>query len=176
MLIENIRKDEYVGFVGDVTLDNWGGEMEVHFPSETKREYAEKCVEYMQNMDNNTMHRLAKYLYRYFRYFSKFFDDDDFEEFLQMPRNVSEEDILKYVQPGTIMIEEGCREDRIEFHVGGSCNWEIEHGFEFTISDGKILYVGSFDDVPPYNAKGLEYLGFYDEKADTIMNYADKEQ
>ncbi len=45
----------------------------------------------------------------------------------------------------SVMVDNNCRSDIVEFHVEGSCDWEPEHGFEITISDGKILYVGSFD-------------------------------
>ena len=49
---------------------------------------------------------------------------------------------------------------------------------EITISDGKILYVGSFDDYPPNSSRLsylLEHYGYYDPDADPSMNYADKE-
>lgn len=55
MLIENIKEDEYVGFEGEVILENWGCKVKVTFPTETKRIYAEKCVEYMQNLDSSIM-------------------------------------------------------------------------------------------------------------------------
>lgn len=175
MLIENIRECEYGGFEGETYLNDRDGKVRVKFPSEAKREYAEKCVEYLQNMDKDMTQRLAKYAYRFFKDLSKDFDDDDYGTFIDMPQNVSEEDILKYVQFDSIIIEEECREDRIEFHAGGGCDWEIEHGFEFTVSDGKILYVGPFEDMPPNNPERFAYYGFYDENADPIMNYADKE-
>lgn len=171
MRIENIKEDEYVGFEGEVILENWGCKVKVTFPTETKRIYAEKCAEYMQNMDSSIMQRLAKYSYRYFKEFEEILDDDD----LDMPRDVLEAEILEYVRPSVIIVEEDCREDRIEFHVECNCDWEIEHGLEFTISDGKILYVGGFDDMPPYYTERLEYCGFYDEHDNMNMNYADKE-
>ena len=119
---------------------------------------------------------LAYGLYKYLKpEYLEDFDDDDYGTFIDMPQNVSEEDILKYVQFDSIIIEEECREDRIEFHAGGGCDWKIEHGFEFTVSDGKILYVGPFEDMPPNNPERFAYYGFYDENADPIMNYADKE-
>lgn len=171
MQIDNIYEDEYVGYEGSVYLNNWDCEVNVTFPSEVKKEYAEKCAEYMDNMDKDMKQRLTRYSYRYFKEMAEMLDDDD----LDMPRDVSEEDILKYVYPSVIIVEEGCREDRIEFHVECNCDWEIEHGLEITISNGKILYVGSFNDNPPYYADRLAYCGFYDENDDMNMNYADKE-
>ncbi len=174
MLIYDIEEDEYAGFEGGADLDNFDCEVSVTFPSEEKRAYAEKCVEYMQNLDEDTMKRLAKYSYRYYSEFCSMLEEADIEE-LEMPQDVSEQDILDYVYLNTIIVEEECREDRVEFHVECNCDWEIEHGLEFTISDGKILYLGGFNDVPPYMQARLDNFGFYNEKADFNMNYADKE-
>ena len=52
---------------------------------------------------------------------------------------------------------------------------EIEHGLEITIKDNKILYVGSYDDMPPYYQERIEYTGYYDENKYMNMNYVDRE-
>ena len=68
-------------------------------------------------------------------------------------------------------------QDRIDFHIEGSCKWDIEHGLEVTISDDRILYVGEFEDYGP-NSNRLQYIidkyGFYNPEIDMNVNYADK--
>ena len=171
MSIIDIKRDEYIGMVGMAKLDNWDCDSKVAF-SEGRLEYAEKCVKYIQEMDSTMMQRLLKYAHRYYKDMVNELGDD-FSEIMDMDDDVSEDNIINYICPSMIIIEDNCREDRIEFHVECGCDWEPEHGLEFTISDNKILYVGGFDDMPPYNEGRLKYVGFYSE--DNNMNYADKE-
>ncbi len=172
MIIKNVHKEEYDGYEGTAFLDNWDCEVNVSFPSEDKREYAETCVQFIQNMSDDFKKRFSKYAYRYFKEMVEEVGEECLED---MPIDVTEEDILEFVCPNVIIVDEECRDDRVEFHVECGCDWEIEHGLEITVSDGKILYVGSFDDMPPYDAERLEYAGFFDEDQDMNMNYADKE-
>ncbi len=172
MIIKNIHEEEYAGYEGTAFLDHWDCEVNVVFPSEDKREYAEKCVKFLQDMSEDFKKRFSKYAYRYFQEMVEEVGEECLED---MPADVKEEDILEFVYPNVIIVDEECRDDRVEFHVECNCGWEIEHGLEITVSDGKILYVGGFDDMPPYNTERLEYVGFYDEDEDMNMNYADKE-
>lgn len=172
-MINNIHEEEYVGYEGTTFLENWDRDVNVTFPSEDKVEYAEKCVKFFQNMGDDFKKRFSRYAYRYFKEMVEEVGEECLED--DMPIDVKEEDILEYVYPNVIIIDEKCRDDRLEFHVECNCDWEIEHGLEITVSDGKILYVGGFDDMPPFDTERLEYAGFYDENEDMNMNYADKE-
>lgn len=170
MLINNIHENEY-GVEGELYLPLWKKTVNVSISSKEKIPYAEKCADYITNLDNSIVARLARYSYRYFKEFEVNIDDED----LEMPRDTSEEEILNYIYPGVLIIEEECRDEIIEFHMECECAWEIEHGLEFTISDNKILYVGAFDDISPYNQECLDYYGFFVPDDVMNMNYADKE-
>ncbi len=170
-MIENIRKDKTVGMEGEMHMPLFKDDISVYFPDRSKLTYAEKCAAYLNNMNEDMLNRLKKYIYRYYREYADQFDEDE----LGMPVDVEEEDILRYVSPGALIIEKDCREKMTEFHLEFECDWEIEHGLEITISNGKILYVGSFDDMPPYDAKRLKAAGFFDPNASVHLNYADHE-
>ena len=92
---------------------------------------------------------------------------------------VDESTVFDFVRIKSVIVDDDCRQDRIEFHVEGSCKWEIEHGLEVTISDDRILYVGGFEDYGP-NSDRLKYIidkyGFYNPDIDMNMNYADKDE
>lgn len=49
----------------------------------------------------------------------------------------------------------------------------VNDEIKMMIKYSELLYVGWFDDMPPYNEGRLKYVGFYSE--DNNMNYADKE-
>ena len=97
------------------------------------------------------------------------------EEEIDVPEGVAGREILSYITPSVLIIDDNCDENMIEFHVECGCDWECEHGLEITIKDNKILYVGSYNGMPPYFKERLEHAGYYDEATDINMNYADKE-
>ena len=35
------------------------------------------------------------------------------------------------------------------FRLSGGCDWEGEHGLEAGFQDGRLVYLGSFEDVTP---------------------------
>lgn len=81
--------------------------------------------------------------------------EDGFEEDIVVPEDVNGREILSYITPSVLIIE---------FHVECECDWEEEHGLEITIKDNKLVYVGSFDGMPPYYEERLAYVGYYDKE------------
>ena len=100
-----------------------------------------------------------------------FFDEDEFE----IPTGINGRDILSYITPSLLMVETHPNTDGIAFHVECGCDWEAEHGLEITISGKRILYVGPYEGISPYNQARLESIGFYDEESDFSGNFADQE-
>lgn len=142
------------------------------YAGESKINYAGHCASYLYNLDKSIIERITKYAFRYFTEYKENIIEDEYSD---MPEDTEEKDILNYVYPGFLIIEEKCRENIIEFHMECGCEWEPEHGLEITISDGKVLYLGAFDDMPPYYKERLDYAGYFDPASDMNINYADKE-
>ena len=145
--------------------------MEVTISSEAKLAYAERCAEYFGNMPEEVVDRLCKYCIRYCEEMRQLYDEEE----IDVPEGIAGREILSYITPSVLIIDEKCDENMIEFHVECGCDWECEHGLEITIKDNKILYVGSYNGMPPYFKERLEHAGYYNEATDINMNYADKE-
>ncbi|RYG32313.1 MAG: hypothetical protein EON93_11455 [Burkholderiales bacterium] len=61
-----------------------------------------------------------------------------------MPAIAESEDIWKYVQPGSIVVEE--RDDRAWVCFECNCDWEVEHGLLLVLMDGvRWVKVSAYD-------------------------------
>ena len=152
----------------------WGENITLSCDKKEQLDYAKKCLSYFESIPKQVEQRLCKYLFRYFRDYLQYFEEDETEEW----KSITEKNILDYIQIKLLIVDSECRTDIIEFHIEGNCDWEPEHGLEITISNGKILYVGPFEDYGPNSSRlkyALENYGYYNEDADVKMNYVDKE-
>ena len=153
--------------------ERWSEDFLLMCETEDQLPYAKKCLAFLDDLPADLEKRLAKYLWRYY----KDYEDDYLIEFGE-DAALTEDQIFEHVEIGSLIVGNDCRQDRIEFHLDGNCDWEPEHGLEITISDGAILYVGPYEDYEPNSERleyALEHFGFYDPDAYPIMNYADKE-
>ena len=168
--IQNIEHTSF-GFEGKMDCPAFQRTMDVMIDKEDDIEYAQKCADYLCNMPESTLLRLCTYSIRYCEEFRSILMPED----MPVPEHISGKQILEYFRPNVLIVERPEDPSVIGFHVECGCDWEPEHGLEFTIKDDKILYVGSFDDMPAWSEGRLSYAGFYDPNNDMNMNYADKE-
>lgn len=168
---KNIITEVYGTFEYKTDSKKWGDNITLIFDNKDQFDYVKKCLSFFENMPDEMESRLSKYLLRYYKEYTQ-------DCGIEMEDEIDEENILKNIHIISIIADKKCREDVIEFQVEGTCDWEPEHELEITISDGKILYVGAFEDYAP-NSKRLEYAletyGYYDPDETSNMNYADKE-
>ena len=173
-MVRDIKEDGYGRVEGKSNSLKWGKDILLVCDTKEQLPYAEKCLSYFDCMPKEVEARLTKYLLRYFNEYKQDLDEEELEEM----GPINEENILKHIQLVAIMVDNKCRKDLIEFHIEGNCDWEIEHGLEITISDGKILYVGPYGDYGP-NSRRIEYAlenyGYYNIDANFNMNYVDEE-
>lgn len=157
------------------TSKKWGDNFLLICKSEDQIPYARRCLEYLDNMPVDVQDRLCRYLVRYYKDFEEFLFEDQKAEL----GDVDESTVLNFIRIRSVIVDDNCRQDRIEFHTEGSCKWEIEHGLEVTISDDKILYVGGYEEYGP-NSSRLEHIiekyGPYNPEVDFNVNYVDKEE
>lgn len=170
-MIKDIKKNKDGEVEGKLYVPLFDMDMDVMISSEEKLEYAEKCAEYFCNMPEDVLERFCKYCIRYLEEMREVLDEED----IPVPKRVTGKEILEYITPSVLIIDEECDENIIEFHMELECDWEIEHGLELTIKDGRILYVGPYDGMPPYFMERIEHVGHYDPNKDMNMNYADEE-
>jgi len=170
-MIKDINRDDEMWIEGKLYLPWTESDILISIVDGCEEEYAEKCAEFIADIGDDILERIGKYAYRYCNEFLSDTDSDYAREF----SDITEENILEHCWPSGVVIENECRRDRIEFHMEWGCDWEEEHGMEVTISDGKILYVGPFENYSPWDEKNLKWAGFFDENSDFNYNYADKE-
>ena len=173
-IVRDVIEYDFGMVSGKVISKQWCDEFKLVCDKTEQFPYAQKCLDYLESMSPEMEQRLRKYLYRYYEDTASWIDEEEIEAI----GPIDEDTVMEHIQIGSVIVGDSCRQDRIEFHVEGSCDWEPEHGLEVTISDNKILYVGPYEDYDPNTkrlAYALEHYGYYDPDADPIMNYADKE-
>lgn len=172
-MVRDIKEYEYGIVEGKTDSLKWGKDISLICDTKEQLSYAEKCLSYFDSMPDEVELKLIKYLFRYFKDYKQYFNQE-----VEESDSINEENILKHIQIGSIIVDSECRKDKIEFHIEGNCDWEPEHGLEITISDGKILYVGPFEDYGPNSSRityALENYGYYNPEANFSMNYVDEE-
>lgn len=173
-MLKDIKEYPSGGAEGIIFSKKWNVNMKVCADSLERLELAEKCFNYFNELPQDVESRLKKYIFRYFSEYKKKFTEKEKSDFF----DVNLDNILNYIDIYSLVIDEYTHSDVIEFHVEGSCSWEIEHGIEITISSGKILYVGPCEGYAP-NSYGIKKLidenNFFDESSSSNDNFADKE-
>ena len=70
----------------------------------------------------------------------------------EVPENVSTDTVMNYARANCVIIEQPKDSSVIGFSVEFSCDWEPEHGMEWTVRNGRALYVGDFMGISPWYA------------------------
>lgn len=142
-LIHDLQKTEY-GVEGKMYWKLFDREIDVLI-NDADEDYAQRCAEYLDNLPVELIDKLRRATLFYAQDSYEMTEERELKKFAKM----KPDKILKYVRPQMLIIEEP-EDERLGFHVEMSCDWEIEHGLEWTILDGKAMYVGGFDGVSPW--------------------------
>lgn len=123
-------------------------------------EYAQKCAKYLVEMNDVIIDKLCEFSIRYCESMREYFDEME----VSIPEHIHGREILKYISPSELIIETP-KNDEIAFHIELNCDWEQEHGLEWSIRNNQVLYVGSYTDENPWLDK--------DHFKNASWNYAD---
>lgn len=149
-MITNIIKTEY-GLEGKVQFKLFNKIIDVLMPENIDMKYANLCVESLNNLDEKVINSLCQYSIDYCNDFCSEVGEKTYEFNLL-------KDVLNYITPICLIVSSPKDKNKIAFHLELNCAWEVEHGLEWTICDGKILYVGSFE-----SEDGWEEISYYKE-------------
>lgn len=156
MIINNVEKDKHSSiFIGKMNSERFGCEMDVILSSGSEEllVYAERCADYFNHLPAALFDELKQYSLRYYNDMKQFYDDDNPD----FPQNVTVENIGDYMKAQCLIVEVPKDADKIAFGVEFCCAWEPEHGMEWTINDGKVLYVGDYQGISAwYDARVYE--------------------
>lgn len=121
----------------------------IHEGGEAQLAYAEQCADYFNRMPAALLRELKRATLRYCEDMRRLSPQ---EEFL-IPKDVSERTVFRYMRPNSLIVERPKKADVIAFEVEFSCDWEREHGLEWTIRGGEALYVGDYMGISPWYAE-----------------------
>ncbi|HEX3047590.1 MAG TPA: hypothetical protein VHY08_22755 [Bacillota bacterium] len=105
--------------------------------------YIEKCAGYLNSLSDEIIDRLCE---ASIRYCNGFCDDvgEELKEFMNI------RDVLKLIQPNGLCIPKPRDENTPVIDLELNCDWEEEHGMQWIIRNDRVLYVGSYDGVNPW--------------------------
>ena len=103
---------------------------------------------YLVEMSDAIIEKLCEFSIRYCENMREYFDEME----VSIAENIQGREILKHIDPNTLIIEVP-KSDEIAFHIELNCDWEEEHGMEWSIRNNQVLYVGSFSDETPWRDK-----------------------
>jgi hypothetical protein len=154
MIISDVYRYKNSGmYVGKMYSELFGRYIDavLHGNGEEYLRYADKCADYFNHMPEGLLAFLKECSLRYCEDMRNSFDTT----LPEVPENVSESTILKYVRVNSIIIEPPKDARVIGFSVEFSCDWEPEHGMEWTVREGRALYVGDFMGISPWFADSV---------------------
>lgn len=148
MLMKDIKKDPGGNrMYGKMYSELFGKELDVIIKGgEEMIQYAEKCADYLNHFPDELLAELKKYSLRYCEDMRGYFDP----ECPEVPENVTEDTILDYARANCLIVEPPQDDGIIGFGVEFSCVWEPEHGMEWIVRDGRVLYVADFMGISPW--------------------------
>ena len=129
-----------------------------------------QCVEMLENFSDAQMNILNEAAKRYALAFIEEIKEevgDDFsfedEDLPEITEDTPADEMPEYFEISEVLINEPEQEGQIYFRLCGGCDWEIEHGFEAAFQDGRLVYLGAFEEATPgrvdyyINGKGREW-------------------
>ena len=148
------EEEEFDWVLGTVYFPLFDADIEVSIHDKAPVQYAERCAEAVQNLSASVVDELCAASIRYCEDIRKLYLDEGWD--FGVPEGVSGRAILDYVsKDGTLNIDppEG---DGVGFRFELNCDWEEEHGLEWSILNSEVVYVGSFSDENPW--RGRDYF------------------
>lgn len=105
-------------------------------------EYANQCAMLLTELDDSVVKQLCLASIRYCNASLAAVDEEQYTF-------DTERDVLAMIDPRFLLIDQN--ETRPAIHMELRCDWEEEHGMEWAIRDGKVVYVSSYNGINPFN-------------------------
>ncbi|SES44958.1 hypothetical protein SAMN05518872_11625 [Psychrobacillus sp. OK032] len=149
MVIKNLKTNEYSELEGEAYLELFDLNIKVYIDQESDIEYADLCITYFNSLSEGLIDEICK---ASIRYCNEFLDDigEDIKEFSKST------DVLPLITPNTFYIPHPKNKNEPVIDLELICSWEEEHGMEWIIRDGKVMYVGPYNGVNPYGDCDIE--------------------
>lgn len=129
-------------------------------------EYAEKCLAYLEEVDDALMLQICKYAEMYLKDMLENTSIGDLEDGEEAFPYDGLLDLLKYISFEILYIEEppesikGASEIKA-LNLTGGCDWQEDEGLQCLVRDGEVVYMGYFDDLSVWGDYSQMYIGNY---------------
>ncbi len=167
MRLRNPYKNEFGQIEGTALFPYFGSEINVICRQGVSPEYAEKCLGYLEKVDESLILQICRYAEYFLRdtlentsvgelYYGEGepFPHDDLKG------------MLRYFRFGTLYIDKPPADaaDPAETEVlnlSGSCDWWEDEGLQCLVRDGKVIYLGYFGALSVWGDHSEDYIGNY---------------
>jgi hypothetical protein len=141
-LVQNLREGQH-GQEGEVYFALFEKYIPLFNWRKANDAYIMKCADHLNSLDETIIGHLCRASIRYCNDFLDAIGQE--QKHFNKPR-----DVLSLIYPSSLSIPEPKEESIPVIHMELNCEWEEEHGMEWIIKDGKVLYVGAFNGLDPW--------------------------
>ena len=151
-MIKELKESNYFAFEGKFYSSFFKKEVEIYIKEGATVEYAEKCVEDFENMSVELIDKICRASKAYCLDFMDMVGEEEIMEEMTVPiyPDTDPREILKCITPVSFSVDEPQDESKIGWQIECNCDWEIEHGMEIDVLDGKLVYLSSFNGYSPW--------------------------
>lgn len=128
-------------------------------------EYTEKCLEYLEEVDDVLMLQICKYAEVFLKATLENTSVGDLGDEEAFPYD-DLPDLLQYISFETLYIEEppesikDASEAKV-LNLTGGCEWWEDEGLQCLVRDGEVIYLGYFEDLSVWGDYSEMYIGNY---------------
>ena len=156
-LIRNIHKTEFE-IIGEVYFKLFDRYIKLMFEENIPREYVEKCVIYLNSLDENIISTIFNFSFEFCK--DVMMNYDEVEYVNGIAEVVDTKDILKYIEPISLTVDEPENFDILAINIYCKCSWDMNNDMQILIKHNQVVYIGVFDGLNPWQ-KNLSNWGNY---------------
>ena len=165
MLLKNSCRNEYGEIEGTAFFPYFHKDINVVCRKGTSIEYTEKCLEYLQKADERLILQICKYAEYYLKDVVQttsigelyYYDEEPFphDKLLELLQYFSFE-ILYIEEP-----PEAAYDSSEVLNLYGGCDWEEDHGIQCLVRNGKVIFLGGYNNLSIWEDYDEEYFFNY---------------
>ena len=128
-------------------------DIDVDVYDDVSLDYVEKCAEAMNSMSEDLVDAICRAAKKYCLDFLEDIGGAELNDItLTVPvdENTPPREMLKCFDVGSLIVDVPKDGSRVGYQLSGNCDWEEEHGIEIVILDDRLVYLGEFSGVSPW--------------------------
>lgn len=167
MRLRNAFKNEFEEMEGTAFFPYFDKEITVICREGVSSEYAEKCLQYLEEVDETLILQICKYAEFYLKdiLVNTSIGEYYYDEREPFPHN-DLLGMLQYFSFEIMYIEEppasiaDSREAKV-FNFYGGCDWQEDEGIQCLVKNGEVIFLGGFGNLSVWHDYSEDYIGNY---------------